>query len=546
MIRHTVTGAVLLGLLTFCGVAAAVSDGPVVDQFIVRMRSGAVPDAARTGNARAASRLASVTGRTLRLRRRMGSGSFVYALPAAVSRRDAEGILAELGGDPDVLSAEIDERVTAAYVPTDADPIAYPGSLYVYQWPLHNLAAEPFGMDMEDAWDITRGDSASVVAVLDTGILSHEDLNAARILPGYDFISDPATSNDGDGRDPDPSDPGDWTAADQCGQGKPQKDSSWHGLLVTGLIAAEAENGTGIEGIDFHTNILPVRVLGRCGGHVSDIVDAMRWAVGETNRDAGTLPVGQRARVVNLSASTEEPGGCTPEEQTAIDFVRAHGAVVITAAGNESGEARDHSPGNCQGVINVAASTRTGELASYSNFGENVDFVAPGGSNPLNPDGVATLSNGGITIPDANSVYVLGEGTSFSAAETAGVASLIFAVNPSLMPDQVANILCATAQALPACGASTCGKGVLDANGALTLAQMSLTDPTVIPAGSCPFETLNVGPSLRVHAAGGGGGCVAGRTGRVDPLLFVLLAVLTWRARPGMRGSAVRQPATGR
>ena len=533
MIKKAVAGTVLFSVLTFCGAADAASDDPVVDQFIVRFRDATRSAFTPPGRGRAARRLALPDDRPLRFRRRLGSGGLVYALPESVSGQDAEGILEALMKDPDVVSAEVDQRVVPAYLPTDALT-----SLYEFQWPLLAQSDEPFGIDMPDAWDVSRGDSGSVVAVLDTGLVSHEDLNPARILPGYDFISDVTTSNDSDGRDPDPFDPGDWTAADECKQGAPAQDSSWHGLLVSGLIAAEAENSKGIEGIDFHTSILPVRVLGKCGGHVSDIVDAMRWAVGEASPDAGMLPLAQRARIVNMSFTTEENGGCSPEEQAAIDYVRAAGAVVVTAAGNEAGRARDHSPGNCRGVINVAAGTRDGALADYSNFGENVDFVAPGGSAPLDPDGVVTLSNGGTTSATANSIYVYAEGTSFAAAQTAAVAGLIINVNPALTPDQVADILCATAQPLPLCDAATCGKGTLDANGALTLAQMSLSDLSVIPVDSCPVETSNAGSSIYFHPAGGGGGCVAGANRRVDPLFALAIAALGWRSRR-------RSPAQG-
>jgi serine protease len=537
MIKEVIAGLVIAGTL-FAGPAGARTGGATIDQIIVDFR----PAPKSAGHARrpAARVLRLPDGRVLRFLRRMGSGALVYALPEPVSVQDAKQILDGVRNEQDVLAAQLDRRVHPAYAPSDALT-----SFYNLQWNLHGPAVEPFGINAEDAWDVSRGDSASVVAVLDTGLVSHEDLNPARILAGYDFISQLAKANDGDGRDPDPFDPGDWVAADECGPGEAGEDSSWHGMLVTGIIAAEPENDLGIEGIDFFTRVLPVRVLGKCGGYVSDIVDAIRWVVGESRSVNGTditLPEAQRARVINLSFSGDDPEGCSPQEQAAIDYARAAGAVVVTAAGNQSGQALDYSPGNCQGVINVAASMRTGELAPYSNFGENVDFVAPGGlvsAQPSGEDGVLTLSNGGTTSPTADDIYVFAQGTSFTAAQTSAVAGLILAVNPDLTPDQVGSILCATAQPLPACDSTICGNGLMDANSAVTLAQMSVGDPSVIPGdGSCPAKSVNVGDSLFANPAGGGGGCVAlAAAGRVDPSLWIALPVLALlrRRRPARR-----------
>src|SRR5690606_31257016 len=137
-----------------------------------------------------------------------------------------------------------------------------------------------------------------VVAVLDTGITRHGDLDA-NVLPGYDFISDAGKANDGDGRDNDPSDPGDWVTLNQCPGGNRAENSSWHGTHVAGTIAAVTNNAKGVAGTAFGARILPVRVLGTCGGYDSDIADAIVWAAGGSV--SGVPTNANPAEVINLS-----------------------------------------------------------------------------------------------------------------------------------------------------------------------------------------------------------------------------------------------------
>ncbi len=132
-------------------------------------------------------------------------------------------------------------------------------------------------MNAEAAWAAQPDSVGVVVAVVDTGILPHPDL-AGRVLPGFDFISDPTSARDGDGRDPDPRDEGSWGSADECGAAE---DSFFHGLFVAGQIAANTNNGTGIAGLTTGSRILPVRVLGKCGaGTFDDVFAGMLWASG--------------------------------------------------------------------------------------------------------------------------------------------------------------------------------------------------------------------------------------------------------------------------
>lgn len=115
------------------------------------------------------------------------------------------------------------------------------------------------------------------MAVLDTGITDHADLSA-NLAPGYDMIHDPFVSNDNDGgRDADSSDPGDAVSRNECGRGSRPSNSSWHGTHVSGTISAATNNGVGLAGVTYNlAKIVPVRVLGKCGGYTSDITDGIR------------------------------------------------------------------------------------------------------------------------------------------------------------------------------------------------------------------------------------------------------------------------------
>src|SRR5690606_6718173 len=152
--------------------------------------------------------------------------------------------------------------------------------------------------------------------------------------------------------------------------------STWHGTAVAGLIAARAGNGYGIAGVAPAARILPVRSIGRCGGYMSDVIDGMRWAAGLAVPGVPANPY--PARILNLSLGSTPGVPCSPLQQRAVDEVVAAGALVVAAAGNE-GTGSVGVPANCGGVLAVAAHTRYGDLASYSNVGPEVALTAPGG-----------------------------------------------------------------------------------------------------------------------------------------------------------------------
>ncbi|MCW9059771.1 MAG: S8 family serine peptidase [Gammaproteobacteria bacterium] len=422
----------------------------------------------------------SATGLELTWIREVAGRFSLLEWRAGAGMEEAEA-LERLVADPRIKAVQADRRRRLQYVPND--------SLYADQWYLFDAA----GINAQAAWDLQRGSTSVVVAVLDTGILPHEDINAARVLPGYDFHDWNA----------DPTDPGDTVTDDVCGDGTYRENSSWHGLKVAGVLMATADNGIGIAGVDHRTRLLPVRVSGQCGALLSDILDAMRWAVGLSVPGVPTNP--HPAQVINLSLGADAK--CNPSfEQPVIDEVIAHGAVVVVAAGNEATDAANASPASCRGVITVAAVTRAGKLASYSNYGSAVDISAPGGQM----FGIMTTTNLGATAADGDGYTDKFVGTSFSTPQVAGVLALLRADRPTATVSQLRQALLAGAKPFPdsSCNTSLCGAGLLDAQGAI-LALRALPEPT--------------------SGGGGGGGCVQAGDSRPEALWWLGLAWVLYR-----------------
>jgi serine protease len=380
--------------------------------------------------------------------------------------------------EPDVL---VPRQQLAPGAPND--------TLYGLQWhlqPLDNLTNFA-SLNMPAAWTIRNG-SPVVVAVVDSGVrFDHPDL-AGRLLPGYDLVSEIAVANDGDGRDADASDPGDWVSPSEAGQGLFQfcdpSPSLWHGTFIAGQIAAASNNAAGVVGLNWGASVLPVRVSGKCGALVSDLLDGLRWAAGLPV--AGVPANNTPARVINLSFGGDAP--CSQAYQDTINEVTDAGALVVVAAGNglPIGHPTLTRPADCSRVMAVAAVRRDGAKASYSNFGPQVALAAPGGSTESNPNNLlVSTDNGGSTIPAGNS-YGYKQGTSFSAPQATGVASLMLGINPALTPAQLIdrmktgarghaldmgrNTCSATHPGVCNCTVGTCGAGLLDAERSLQLA----------------------------------------------------------------------------
>jgi len=412
-------------------------------------------------------------------------------LPSGSDAADTERITRRLRLHPDVADVVPNERLRRAAVqPTDP--------LFTQQWHLQAPSAYGGAINATSGWARTTGISAPVtVAVVDTGVrFDHPDL-LGKLLAGYDFVSEVDYANDGNGRDADASDPGDWVTASEAStalfQGCDAEDSSWHGTAIAGVIAAAANNAQGGAGVHWGAQILPVRVASKCGAVLSDLLDGVRWAAGlpVAGVPANTNP----AKIINLSYGGD--GSCNSAYQNAIDDVTTAGALVVVAAGNAGAPVT--RPADCRNVLAVTAVRGDGAKASYGSYGPTVGLAAPGGSGFSGADeGIYTTLNGGRRGPTTAS-YGPMVGTSFSAPQVAGAAALVLSVQPSLSGAAVSSLLvnharphtrqgnlasCSTqllSQGVCNCTTQTCGSGLLDIDLALAAAQIATTPASATP-----------------------------------------------------------------
>lgn len=518
---------------------------PVGGPVIVQLRAGGTLQRAQGANAGATALTQRVRGLAQRQGLTLEVGAAVGARSQVVraSGLRRSELLRRLAADPEVEFAEPDRPMRAHAAPNDpryTAVAANPGPV-VGQWylrsPNSTTPTPVAASDFEGAWAITQGSADIVVAVLDTGVRpDHPDL-LGKLLPGYDFVSTTSVGNDGNGRDPDPSDPGDWVTQADIDAGRvastcTPESSSWHGTLTTALVGAATQNAIGMAGAGRHVRVLPVRVLGKCGGFTSDIAAAMKWAAGISV--PGVPDNSHPAKVINLSLGG--PDSCSETYRLAVNEVLARGVVVVASAGNDGlaiGE-----PANCSGVIGVAGVRHEGTKNGFSDLGPEVTVSAPGG-NCVSDTGpclypILSASNTGTQGPAASSYTGSGAdasfGTSFAAPLVSATAALLASVRPGATPAQIRAWIQNGTRAFPTppgstltecrapstveqgeciCTTTTCGAGMLDAAAAVALAASGATVAHVDPAST----QVAVGSSVVLDAAGsraGNAGALAG------------------------------------
>lgn len=361
--------------------------------------------------------------------------------------------------------AEDAAGVEAAEVAGRVHPTTTSDTYYSYLWNINDASGSTYGVDAEDAWPTTTG-SGAVIAVLDTGITPHPDLDA-HVVSGYDFF-------DGDAN---PTDEG------------PESATEWHGTHVAG-IAAALKNSIGVVGVAPGASIEPVRVMGlvpgdtQASGSDAEIIAGIHWASGVSN-DGASSSNAHPADVINLSLGG--PGGCPVDLQTAIDQAVSAGTAVVVAAGNDSAAIDDTYPANCDNVIRVTASTDEGTLASYSNYGTSshpATISAPGGSGDSNSATtdwvVSTWSTAsGSGWPAAG--YAGMVGTSMAAPHVAGIIALLRSADTRLNVSQLTSLVTQNVTALSDdCSTVRCGTGIANANAAVAhLPAPAITDARI-------------------------------------------------------------------
>lgn len=422
------------------------------------------------------------------------------------------------------------------------------------------------------AWDAINASGrklgAVVTAVLDTGVLSAApEIQNRLVSPGFDFVSQVSSSNDNDGVDPDPSDPGDYnTNAAACAV----ENSSWHGTMVTTILTSPANNnrfGPGVLSVLPGEVVLPVRIGGACGAVVSDIVEGMLWAGGVDYQGAPSTQNTHPARVINLSFGGRN--SCDASTSTGalyrntIAVLKQKGAVVVGSAGNGTGlpgtvgYTTPSRPANCEGAVAVTALRANGTKATYANLvNGNVGSVGYVGLAVAGGDSDAwmrVLANTGTTTPTASFQLYLEGGTSFAAPQVSGLIALMFAIDPSLTADQAVDLVRNNVTAfpnpggLPACSAdtancvcdqNTCGAGVVDAGAAVAAAlagvsgrvdtdtSLDFIPPALYAGFFTPDRVLYAERERR--GSGGGGASDVGMLALLAALASWMLGAAMW------------------
>lgn len=351
------------------------------------------------------------------------------------------GLVDALSLHPGVLSVSPERRAHALLTPDD------PG--ISHQWALDKV-------DAYEAWDITLGSHDVIVGVLDTGIdWNHPDIapniwSNSQGYHGYNFIDDNWFPMDDNVNGYD--DNGDWVA----------NMYTYHGTHVAGIVGAATDNAIGVAGLS-QVRLMSVKVMNDSGeGTDSTVASGVRWAT-----DNG-------AHVIVMSLGVE---GISLSLQNAVNYATSRGVVLVAAAGN-SGTSVLSYPAAFLNVVAVGATDELDSRATFSNFGSELDLMAPGVS-------IYSTQGGGS--------YQYLSGTSAAAPHVAAVAALMLTVNPALSPEDVGRILNETARDISRTGYDTgTGWGVVNAFNAVDAVSEPMVTITEYPESVSPNGTYSV------------------------------------------------------
>ena len=363
------------------------------------------------------------------------------------------------GTDPAAVAAAYDAEPSVIYAEPNyyayasgklVEPLAFrPNDPYFnLQW---NMTA----IQAPQAWDISGGQGV-LVAVLDSGIAYEDfdryqqapDLSSTSFVPGYDFLNDDSHANDDGG----------------------------HGTHVAGTIAQSTDNGLGVAGVAFGATLMPIKVLDSRGqGSFDALAQGIMYAAD------------QGARVINLSLSSRESSQLLAD---AIAYAIGKGTLVVAASGNSGGGVE--YPAAYDGVLAVGSVEFEQDRARYSNFGPQIDVVAPGGDTAADrngdgyPDGILQQTFKGNDATNFALYYL--EGTSMAAPHVSGLAAMLFALNPTATADQVRHAIESTALDLGPSGRDNdYGYGLVQAASALAAMVPPPPTPTPpLPSGPTP------------------------------------------------------------
>lgn len=398
-------------------------DAPSVPgQFIVKFQPGVAASArtkvAQSMGAKILDRIAAID-------------MDVFEFPAVKGNPSAAAVTNALDGlkrNPNIVVAEPNYIYKVNFTPND------PGLSQQWGWtPTQTYAA----------WDTTMGSSATVIAIIDTGIQrTHPDLNA-KIVAGYDYVQNDTAPDDGNG----------------------------HGTHVAGTTAAETNNATGGAGLCPNCSLMPVRVLDNNGsGTLANVANGITWAA-----DHG-------AKVINMSLG----GSGSTTLQNAVNYAWDHGVFLACAAGNDGTSSTGNAyPGAYTNCFAVASTNSSDAKSSFSNYGSWVEAAAPGE---------------GIYSTWMNSGYNTISGTSMATPHVAGLAGLL--ASQGLTNAQIRDRICSTADHISGTGSNwTCGR--INANAAVTNSTPPPPPPPP-PAGALTNGGFESGTSPWVQTSANG------------------------------------------